>query len=103
MNMIDLIDYMTGSDTVQFSEPLFSDGMSDPYAPCEDSPERTAALLRMCPNETENEEPSPLDFGTDGGRSAGTLFHEVWEPKRKRDEFRTRKSPTTVDRLGIRK
>jgi len=83
MNLIDLIDYMTGSDTVQFSEPSFSDGMIDPYAPCEDSPERTAALLRMCPNETESEEPSPLDFGgTDGQRSASSLF-EMWEDRRK--------------------
>ncbi len=62
MNMIDLIDHMTGPMEVQFSEPLFSDGMLDPYAPCEDSPERMAALLRMCPNETEHEEVSPLKF-----------------------------------------
>ncbi len=79
MNMIDLIDGMTGSMEVQFSEPLFSDGMIDPYAPCEDSPERTAALLRMCPNETEGEEPSPLDFGSNnvGGRWASELFEEA--------------------------
>jgi hypothetical protein len=76
MNQIDLIDYMTGSDTVQFTEPPFSEGMSDPYAPCDDSPERLACFLRMCPNETENEEPSPLDFGADGGRSASSLFDE---------------------------
>lgn len=78
MNQIDLIDYMTGSIEVQFTEPPFSDGMIDPFAPCEDSPERTACLLRMCPNETEGEEPSPLDFGEGGGgRSAEALF-EHW-------------------------
>lgn len=76
MNMIDLIDYSTGPIEVPFSPVPFSDGMVDPYAPCEDSPERTAALLRMCPNETEEEEPSPLDFGSDGGRSASSLFDE---------------------------
>jgi hypothetical protein len=76
MNQIDLIDYSTGPMLVQFSEPPFSDGMSDPFAPCEDSPERTACLLRMCPNETEREEPSPLDFGDYGQRSADSLFWE---------------------------
>ena len=76
MNLIDLIDHMTGPIEVQFTEPSFSDGMVDPFAPCEDSPERTAALLRMCPNETYREEPSPLDFGDDGGRSASSLFDE---------------------------
>jgi hypothetical protein len=78
MNMIDLIEGMTGSMEVQFSEPLFSEGMIDPYAPCEDSPERTAALLRMCPNETENEEPSPLDFGKDDGRRSASSLFEYW-------------------------
>jgi hypothetical protein len=76
MNQIDLIDYCTGPMEVQFSDVPFSDGMVDPYAPCEDSPERTAALLRMCPNETDREEPSPLDFGDYGQRSASTLFDE---------------------------
>ena len=76
MNMIDLIDHMTGSIEVQFTDAPFSDGMSDPFAPCEDSPERTAALLRMCPNETKSEEPSPLDFGQDGGRAMSSVFEE---------------------------
>lgn len=79
MNQIDLIDYCTGPIEVPFTEPQFSDGMVDPFAPCEDSPERTAALLRMCPNETESEESSPLDFGDDGGRSASSLFEEWLE------------------------
>jgi len=76
MNQIDLIDYCTGPIEVPFTEAPFSDGMVDPFAPCEDSPERTAALLRMCPNETDREEPSPLDFGRDGGRAASSLFEE---------------------------
>lgn len=76
MNQIDLIDFSTGPIEVPFTEALFSDGMSDPFAPCEDSPERTACFLRMCPNETEREEPSPLDFGDNGGRSADSLFWE---------------------------
>lgn len=77
MNMIDLIDDMTGPMEVQFTEAPFSDGMVDPYAPCEDSTERTAALLRMCPNETEREEPSPLNFGQDGGRFMSSVFEEM--------------------------
>ena len=79
MNQIDLIDYCTGPMEVQFSEPSFSDGMSDPFAPCEDSPERTAAFLRMCPNDTYEEDVSPLDFGKvrpDADRSADALFFE---------------------------
>ena len=78
MNMIDLIDHMTGPIEVQFSEVPFSDGMVDPYAPCEDSPERTAALLRMCPNESKGEEPSPLDFGKDNGRRAMSSLFDEW-------------------------
>lgn len=77
MNMIDMIDYSTGPMEVQFTEAPFSDDMVDPYAPCEDSPERTATLLRMCPNETESEEPSPLDFGDDGGRFMSNIFEEM--------------------------
>lgn len=76
MNQIDLIDYCTGPIEVPFTEPQFSDGMVDPFAPCDDSPERLSCFLRMCPNETESEEPSPLDFGDDGGRSASSLFEE---------------------------
>ena len=62
MNMLDLIEDMTGSNEVYFTPEPFSYGMVDPFAPCEDSPERTAALLRMCPNDTYREEPSPLKF-----------------------------------------
>ena len=74
MNMLDLIDHMTGPIEVPFTPEPFSYGMSDPFAPCEDSTERTACLLRMVPNDTYREEPSPLDFGSDGGRSADSLF-----------------------------
>jgi hypothetical protein len=42
--------------------------------PCEDDVERTAPYLGICPEESDHEDGSPLDFGNDAQRSASSYF-----------------------------
>lgn len=43
--------------------------------PCEDDVERTAPYIGICPDESDAEPGSPLDFGGDGRRSASSYFN----------------------------
>jgi hypothetical protein len=58
MNMLDLIDHMTGSDTVSFSEPDFYalDGR------CEDDKSVICPYIDLLPEESGSEKGSPLKF-----------------------------------------
>jgi hypothetical protein len=73
MNMLDLIEDMTGPMEVPFSQPNFY----ELEGRCEDDKSVLAPYIGILPEETSHEEPSPLDFGTYGQRSAGSLF-EQW-------------------------
>jgi hypothetical protein len=46
--------------------------------PCEDDCEVTAPYIGILPEESDHEEGSPLDFGTYGQRSAGSLYYARW-------------------------
>lgn len=58
MNLIDLIDDMTGPIEVGFGSP----GLSYEQGVCEDDPEYTAALMLPLPEESGKEQGSPLKF-----------------------------------------
>lgn len=59
MNWLDLFGDSQG-DTVQFSEPNFY----DLEGRCEDDTSVVAPFIGLCPEETNKEELSPLNFGT---------------------------------------
>ena len=42
--------------------------------PCDDDVERTAPYIGICPEESETEDGSPLDFGNEAQRSASSYF-----------------------------
>lgn len=50
---------------------------SDRSGPCEDDCEVTAPFVDLLPEETEHEEPSPLEFGAKQGRGENIGFRLV--------------------------
>jgi hypothetical protein len=54
-------------------DKILSQVARDRSGPCEDDCEVTAPWIGICPDETEGEEPSPLDFGGEV-RSASSYF-----------------------------
>jgi hypothetical protein len=57
------------------------------YGRAEDDDVRIAPFIGILPEETDREEPSPLNFGNDGQRSASHYFREN-EKRWRREERR---------------
>lgn len=73
------------------------------YGRAEDDDKRIAPYIGMCPDETEHEEPSPLDFGNDAHRSASSYFSSNLQRWDREERAAKRRHTTLADELGLRR
>lgn len=102
MNLIDLLD----PDHDGYRSRAIRDEREVRSGVCDDDVERTAPYIGVCPDESDHEDGSPLDFGNEDQTSAGNYYtanERRWQDEqRKVDRQKLRIEHGLCNRMTIR-
>lgn len=98
MNLIDLLDDSHDG----YQARTFAEERERRHGVTEDDDSVIAASLYIMPEESEHEGGSPLNFGTDGRRSAGSYFRSLEKKWAREERAMRRRVSTMADELTFR-